>query len=194
MVYDYLITLKRPDFKAVDIISQLLYLIAFATFIYLATKAPVFVNIYSIAALIILVIFILVKLKTKRQGKAYFTPGLAIATLTWLFGFYPSWIMFALYAACTLIERELKFNKEIGFTPEEVVLNTLVKKHYDWNEFRNLLIKDGILTLDFKTNKIIQKEIDGEVSDTMQQEFNDFCREQLNAVYSREAQTNITGS
>jgi energy-coupling factor transporter transmembrane protein EcfT len=179
MVYDYLISLRRPDYKVVDIISQLLYLIAFAAFIFFATKSAGIVNAYWIAAIIIVVCYLYVRVKKARKGLAYYTSGLAIAAITWVAGPNTNWLMFALYLACTLLERELKFHKEVGFTPDEVVFNTLFKKHYEWPEFRNVLIKDGILTLDFKSNKVVQKEIEGDVPAEIEREFNEFCRQQL---------------
>lgn len=179
MVYDYLITLKRPDYKVVDIISQLLYLIAFAAFIFFATKSSSIVNAYWVAAIIIVMCYLYVRVKKARKGLAYYTPGLAIAAITWVVGPHTNWLMFVLFIACTLIERELKFNKEVGFTPAEVAFNTLFKKHYEWHELRNVLIKDGILTLDFKNNKVVQKEIEGDVSAAIEREFNEFCRQQL---------------
>lgn len=179
MVYDYLITLKRPDYKVVDMISQLLYLIAFAAFIYFAAKSPAIINAYWLAAIIVLICYIVVKLKIKRNGFAYYTPGLAIASVAWVAGPNGNWLMFALYAACTLLERELKFRKEIGFTTDEVAFNTLFKKIYDWSDFSNVLIKDAILTLDFKSNKVLQKEIEGDVPAEIEREFNEFCKEQM---------------
>lgn len=162
-----------------DVISQFLYLLAFASFIYFATRATTIVNVYWIAAVILVICYIYVKVKFARKGHSYYTPGLAIAAVTWVVGPHSNWLMFTLFAACTLIEKELKFQKEIGFTPDEIVFNTLIKKHYEWSEFKNLLIKDGLITLDFKSNKLIQKEIDGEVSADIEKEFNEFCREQL---------------
>jgi len=179
LVYDYLITLKRPDYNVIDIISQLLYLVAFSAFIFFASRTVNLVNMYWLAAFIILVVYVVVKQKKKKEGLAYYTPGLAIAAVTWLIGEHTNWIMFALFAACTLIERELKFKKEVGFSNEEVVFNTLLKKRYEYNAFRNVLIKDGLLTMDFSNNKIVQREIDGEVTNEIEEEFNAFCKTKI---------------
>ena len=178
-MYDYLITLKRPDYKVIDIFSQLLYLVAFSAFIFFASRSANVVNMYWLAALVILIAFVVVNHKKKKEGLAYFTPGLAIAAVTWLIGEHSNWIMFALFAACTLLERELKFKKEVGFSGEEVVFNTLFKKRYGYNDFKNILIKDGLLTMDFCNNKIVQHEIDGDVSKEIEEEFNLFCKTQI---------------
>ena len=51
-------------------------------------------------------------------------------------------------------------------------------KKYHWNELSNVIIKDNLLTMDFKNNKLMQGEITtDEVNDA---EFNAFVRKHLN--------------
>jgi len=55
-------------------------------------------------------------------------------------------------------------------------------KKYQWNEFSNVIIKDNLLTMDFKNNKLIQGEIiTDEIDET---EFDEFAKERLK-VHSR---------
>jgi hypothetical protein len=42
-----------------------------------------------------------------------------------------------------------------------------------------VLIKDNVLTIDFKNNKLIQKDINEPVTASIEAEFNGFCSEQL---------------
>ncbi|MEP6595948.1 MAG: hypothetical protein ABJA71_08365 [Ginsengibacter sp.] len=50
-------------------------------------------------------------------------------------------------------------------------------KKYRWNELSNVIIKDNLLTVDFKNNKLMQVEITGnEINET---EFNAFTKKQL---------------
>lgn len=46
-----------------------------------------------------------------------------------------------------------------------------------WEELSNVILKDRILTIDFKNNKIIQHEV---LNEADEKEFNNFCKEQLN--------------
>ena len=46
-----------------------------------------------------------------------------------------------------------------------------------WDELSNVILKDTILTIDFKNNKIIQHEV---LNEADEKEFNNFCKEQLN--------------
>ena len=65
-----------------------------------------------------------------------------------------------------------------------VVNNVLIKKtnfpsvEYQWNQMSNVMLRDGILTLDFNNNKLIQLEVDNETN-ISEIEFNEFAQQQL---------------
>lgn len=50
------------------------------------------------------------------------------------------------------------------------------KKDFTWEAFTNVMLKDGLLTLDFKNNRLMQAPVENEVSE---QQFNAFAGEQL---------------
>lgn len=52
-------------------------------------------------------------------------------------------------------------------------------KKIDWAELNNLVLKDGLLTIDLKNNKIIQQMVDAEKTSVDEKEFNEFCRVNL---------------
>ncbi len=52
-------------------------------------------------------------------------------------------------------------------------------REIEWNELTNLVLKDGLVTIDFKNNKIIQQPILNSDWDADEEEFNEFCRKQL---------------
>lgn len=45
---------------------------------------------------------------------------------------------------------------------------------YEWEQFTNIVLKDNLLTLDFKNNKVLQLEVD-EKAAVDEDTFNDFC-------------------
>lgn len=64
-----------------------------------------------------------------------------------------------------------------NFTPAEISLKkTFLQQTYSWADFNNVVIKDSLLTLDFKNNKVLQLEI---LDDADENAFNLFCTEQL---------------
>ncbi|MGC4103914.1 hypothetical protein [Ferruginibacter sp.] len=59
-----------------------------------------------------------------------------------------------------------------------LIIKSLFKKQYHWKEVDNVVLKDGLLSIDLKNNHLIQAEIDPEDT-TNAAEFNNFCKAQL---------------
>ena len=49
-----------------------------------------------------------------------------------------------------------------------------------WKELSNVILKDRMLTIDFKSDKLIQQLIDEKNTQIDEKEFNAFCQQQLN--------------
>ena len=87
------------------------------------------------------------------------------------------WLFATLLAFVSIIEyRALKLVPSVGFSPDIVVFNGAVKKKIPWSQLENVILKDGLLTIDFKNNRLFQKEVD---SQTDELEFNDWCSKKL---------------
>lgn len=63
------------------------------------------------------------------------------------------------------------------FSPNGISRSSFITKKYGWNEFVNIILKDNILTLDFKNNSIVQSEI--EDSSVNPEYFNKFVNENI---------------
>lgn len=73
--------------------------------------------------------------------------------------------------------RFLNINPVIQVTKEGIRIKKLFSSStYQWNEFSNIILKDDLLTLDFKNNKLIQVSIDENEPAVDEKEFNEFCR------------------
>jgi hypothetical protein len=48
-----------------------------------------------------------------------------------------------------------------------------------WGEFSNIILRDGLLTLDFANNKLVQLEIDKIVPNDSEAAINDWLQKQL---------------
>lgn len=57
--------------------------------------------------------------------------------------------------------------------------NNLTKKEIDWNQLDNLILKHQLLTIDFKNNKLLQLDIDPELTKISVEQFNEFCQSKL---------------
>jgi hypothetical protein len=61
------------------------------------------------------------------------------------------------------------------FTDNNVEQKNFPSKIVEWAELNNVVLKDNILTIDFKNDKLIQAEIDVESYDVDDEEFNAYC-------------------
>jgi hypothetical protein len=66
---------------------------------------------------------------------------------------------------------------------EGIFLPSFPKKKIQWNELTNLLLKDDMLTIDFKNNRIIQQLIDEKNNDIDENNFNEFCARQIPNIH-----------
>ncbi|MEY3687901.1 MAG: hypothetical protein RIR84_742, partial [Bacteroidota bacterium] len=73
-------------------------------------------------------------------------------------------------------------NVEIGFSDQQIVRKGITTKTYAWSELNNVMIKDDLLTMDFKNNTLLQAytdDEDDEEYDVEDEEFNEYCKRQL---------------
>ncbi len=117
----------------------------------------------------------------KRGKNIYYSKALLIAAIVWTRMPYFQW-MVVVFALLAILEYQAKLSPEIGFSEKEIIFNGLLKKRYAWNEIENVVLKDGWLTIDFKNNKLFQKEIDTGENEASEKEFNNWCSKYLNQL------------
>ena len=187
--YDYVIVTKEPaGHKLIDLISQLMLLMAAAAFIYEGTKnltdsflADIIslASLYFLAAGIIIYWLIYCFIRKRNGYDVLYRFALFIAACGWYLNKQQWFYMSISYLIASVLEKPLKVTPEVAFDTEEIVFNTVPKKKIQWDLVYNVVLKEGILTIDLKNNKLIQKEIDADISEADEQDFNDFCRHQL---------------
>jgi|SRR5580704_1514793 hypothetical protein len=181
MHYQYVVTLKRDNENQVDRISAGLCFISLLAFIFEQLRTGRFNFLYSLSALAIACGMILNFIRKIKEHQALrFRTWLLIAGVTWIGMPFLQWLCIFFFVMAVL-ESQAKYPLELGFSGEGVVINQLFKKKYPWSVFNNILLKDGLLTLDFKNNKIFQREaLEEDDPEAGEDEFNDYCRDQLN--------------
>lgn len=181
-VYDYIVVCKKPEHKLVDGISQLMLLLAMIAF-----ASSVRVPLTSVKSIVLFCAIVGITgwlmycyFKLRKDQTPYFRIGLLLGAVGWALQDGWQW-MSIIYFIAAALEKQVKFPVEFAFDEKEIVVNSLPKKYYYWNELTNVVIKDGMLTIDLKNNRIIQKEIEDAGSATIENEFNEFCRQRINA-------------
>lgn len=130
---------------------------------------PYLLGIIFIAGLLIWNAF--VYYRTDRE--IYYSKALLIAAVVWTKMPYFQWLV-AVFAFLALLEYQAKKSTEIGFADDHIMLNRLFRKKISWNEIDNVILKDGVITIDFKNNRLIQRELDRGESEASEQEFNEW--------------------
>ncbi|MBS1626880.1 MAG: hypothetical protein JSR09_07290 [Bacteroidetes bacterium] len=186
--YEYIVVFKSNSLKWVDWISKLLMFIAIISFFYsyiISAKTNNWhidfsgVPIRYLLIAVLIITWWLYCYKLEREGKqAFYRFALLLAAIGWYN--YPKGFYLCIgYLIASVLEKPVKLLPEVAIDEYEIVFNTLPIKKYKWNEVNNVVMKDGILTIDLKNNKLIQKEINDEVTIDIEKEFNTFCLKQL---------------
>ncbi len=184
MSYDFIITLKRPGYRFINFISVILLFLFLIAFGYYILQAGWQNQQYLLLLIPAMIIGLMVMGFVKRKNPEflqYFRTELFIAALGWFLipAFadvrYIGW----LYALMGFIERFAKMPDQWAFSKEKVVRKSIPKTSFEWVEIDNVMIRDNIFTLDLRNNKILQKELDNPVDPVLQNEFNEYCGQQL---------------
>ena len=186
MIYQYVVTLKNNTRRYIDRVSLWLLFISVALFfseVFGNTGRTKFVYLFCCGLIGGIVVRNLL-LRKRQPGKTvFYNYALFIAAIGWVVTPDLFWVFFPL-VLMGLFERQAKFPLEIGFSDESIVINTLVRRRYRWTDFNNIVLKDDLLTLDFKNNRLLQRETIDEEGDADEDEFNDYCRAQLAKAHS----------
>jgi hypothetical protein len=67
----------------------------------------------------------------------------------------------------------------VKISDKKIILPALLKKDVEWSELSNLILKDDLLTIDFKNNKLFQHLIYNSNEEVDENKFNDFCKSRL---------------
>jgi len=189
MVYDYVVTLKNDRGKFVDVISFLV--IFLSSFMFLSAYLTLPESFIFLIVSILLAGGIVWNIYRRRKRlQLKFSHLLLVAGVIWFsmpannitlghFTFAITPIIASAIILLFVLERPAKLPLEIGFTEDKIVFNNLFRKKRYWEEFNNILLKDGMLTLDYKNNRLFQKETIEEEGDADEDEFNEYCSTHL---------------
>jgi hypothetical protein len=171
------IILKNDKIKSYNNIALIFLILNFAIFIFL-----LFYETYrypALAFILALIVYLSMRWYLYKSNKAgYFIDEFVffIPAAGW-FGLH----IYIIAAGCLLMGFLYKLSLQkikFVFTREKVAKVNFPKKELLWNEFNNVILKDHILTLDFKNNKLMQAEIEKslEINEAI---FNSFAQAQL---------------
>jgi hypothetical protein len=179
-IFPYIVVLKKKHQKTASLIgmfSALIFILLIAIKTINDPKDWIFM-LMVILSFIGLLAYDLIQFRKKKKTEMMLVYLVAIASLFFLN--LPGQIAFIALAITGYLSTR---PEEIGFSEKGIVFRSIFSKNIQWSDLNNALIKDGILTLDYKNNKLFQAETDddedNEEYDVSEEEFNEFCRKQL---------------
>lgn len=178
--FPYVVILKSTKDTSLNVLANLLNLASAAFFVkeFLFGVRIHYIALIAVAAMAGILLFNYLKLRRRR--KVFYDRAYLITALLWMGMPYMQWL-FLPFIFLALLEHQVKFPLEIGFSETQIVMNTIFKKRYTWAQLSNVMLRDGLLTMDFANNRLLQRQIeeDEDDDDASEEEFNQFCREQL---------------
>ena len=171
------ITLKNEKIKSYRSIALIILLLNLAVFILMLFYDEYR---YEAASSILLVgIYIFMRLyfiKKYNQGNYLDQVLLFVLAGCW-FGLQYYYAVAALVLLGVLYHLALQ-KLQILFSNEKVIKMNFPEKEYSWELFSNVIVKDNILTLDFKNNHILQAEIE-QPKNLDEKKFNAFAKTKI---------------
>ena len=190
----YKLFIKDKKYASYKKLPSFLFLINAINFIAFAIQSTSISNklILFTSAFIVLAYSLYNWTYKKKKEKSYIVVYLLMATI-WITD-TPFWYFSIILLLLLLLQFRMESDFTISLSAQNIVVNGFFKKDYLWSDFNNIVLKDDLLTLDFNNNQILQVEPDwnssinaggmeswevGEGYPQTEEEFNDFCRQQL---------------
>jgi hypothetical protein len=171
------ITFKNEKEKAYLLIAFFFVLLHALFFIYLLFDENLWKR--GVVGFVIILLYSAYRLlisKTSNQ-KFYYGEGIFFLFVMYVTIVEWWWWLFVLELFISVLSSFLFEKKSIYFNFYLIELKTRPYERYKWNDFSNVVLKDNILTLDFKNNNLLQAEI--ATTNINEDAFNTFAKEQL---------------
>ncbi len=183
---NYNFTLKDNNEKAYRLFVWFLFflhIVATGIFALHATDKNVRLSIYILLGFYTLISSVYFFLRKRKKAFEMFSLIMALLYANfWLkhVGVIALLIFIALFLFVTVVQRK---KTTVFFSKKDVrvsgVLKTMI---YPWPDLEHVILKDGLLSINFKSDKLIQAEI-VEVTEVINEiEFNRFCAAQLQNI------------
>jgi hypothetical protein len=182
-IHDYVVVLKNHNRKTIEMTGWLLSVLAIIIFLVTIYREPTDWGIFF--SLFIIIAMMASNFVEKRKKKKISFATLLVCAGIGLSFFAETGYVDSLFIIAGIAEKYLNKNSEIGFSEAGIVMSGLFPKKYDWSALSNVIIKDDLLTIDFKNNKVLQHYTDDEEDDEYEvesDEFNEYCQGRLREV------------
>ncbi|MEO8721312.1 MAG: hypothetical protein ABI297_05295 [Ginsengibacter sp.] len=171
------IILKNDKIKSYRTIAFIILLLNLTVFIFMLFSDEY--RFEAASAILLVGMYISMRLYlTKKYNQGNYLDQIILFILAgcW-FGFH-NYLLFVTLVILGILYHLALQKLQIVFTSEKISKLNFPLKEFEWSVFNNVVLKDNVLTLDFKNNKLIQIEIE-KPQNINEQEFNSFVQSQL---------------
>ena len=151
-VYDYVVVLKNNNRPVMEKTGWMLSFMSLPPISILIYQDPGSFMAYLLLFVVVALMISLYIDKRKHKRPQFLSLLLCIGV--GLISVSGNFILGILYVIAGISERFLSSNVEIGFSDQQIVHKGITTKTYAWSELNNVMIKDDLLTMDFKNNTL----------------------------------------
>lgn len=171
---------QQNSSRTINIASLLMLLISLGAFLFNSIIQHQVIAIACSSVLLLLTLYWLYSVFNRKPAFTYLNILLLLVAIYWFMqGSTIGIFIGVMLVVAALFERRLKMTHTVTINEAGVTILTGFKTSLPWQQLTNVILKDGLLTVDTKTNKIWQKEVDKDMSAGEEAEVNTFCRGQL---------------
>jgi hypothetical protein len=181
-VFDYVVVLRQKNRRTVELIGLMAFAIFLVILIHRLVTDDAYRIITGLVTLAGLGLFSGNIIDFRAGKKPELLLSFLLAAIISLALLKLPWLSVPYFILALIYRRSVK-PQEIGFSRDLIVFGGFFPRKIAWDQLNNVLIKDGLLTMDYKNNRIFQQETDEldeeDDDDVTEEEFNAFCRKCL---------------
>jgi hypothetical protein len=178
----YTIILPDEKNRTYRLVTVLIAILNFAGFVYMKTHVndgtSNFLTLFSGSILIGQLGNYWYFKKRRKENTIQLLVAISIASICWLF---LGMIGFGLLDMTFAVLGFIAFRKlQLKFFDDKIEFPSFPKKQFLWDEVENLILKDNILTIDFKNNKLLQFTLlEADNENLNEADFNSFVQQKM---------------
>lgn len=186
MQSSYTFIIKDKKYKSYKKLASFLFLINAILFIILALRSvSISGKLILFTSSCILIAYAFYNWQYKKKKERSYMIMYLLTAIVWISD-TPFWYFSIFLLLLLLLQSRMESDFAISLSGQHILVNGFIKSSYGWPDFNNIVLKDGLLTLDFKNNRVLQVEPDwnmsaeeGEGYPETEKEFNEFCHQHL---------------
>ncbi len=189
--------------------ASLLFIINSIAFFALGySYTPTDKKIILITAAVLSFFYGLYNWKRRNEKNGSYIAAYLFVAFVWMIE-TPYYYFSIIFTLLLILQYRMQGEVQIIISDAGIKVNSFLSSVFNWNEFNNIILKDGLLTLDFTNNKILQvkpdwndsyqsendkveygtgKKVSLEDYPALEKEFNDFCKNQLQLAFSKKSE------